>query len=95
MVFEDTEEDNEEENLLMLLAEKIGPASGIKKVDALIKAIKGRNKVVFDVIKKLTFRELGLPEYNLSDEQRREVRGDEPPEPEDTTVESLEGFSKP
>ena len=79
----------------MLLAEKIGPASGIKKVDALIKAIKGRNKVVFDVIKKLSFQQLGLPEYELTDSERKKVRGDEEPEPEAVTLASLEGYVKP
>ena len=68
LVFEETEEDNEEENLIDLLAKKIGPASGINKVDALIKAIKGRNRVVFDVIKKLSCQELGLPGIELTDE---------------------------
>ena len=68
LVFEATEEDNEEENLIDLLASKIGPASGINKVDALIKAIKGRNRVVLDVIRKLSCQELGLPSIELTDE---------------------------
>ena len=66
-MFEDREEASSQQNLQKLLSDKIGPASGIKQVDSIIKAIKERNGRVMEVIKKMDFLELGLPTFELID----------------------------
>ena len=66
-MFEDKEEASNQQNLQKLLSDKIGPASGIKQVDSIIKAIKERNGRVMEVIKKMDFLELGLPTFELID----------------------------
>ena len=65
MAFEKHEEDGEEESLILMLSDKIGAAAGIKGIDVIIKEVKAHSKVVFEVIKSLSFDELGLAEPQL------------------------------
>ena len=48
-----------------MLSDKIGAAAGIKGIDVIIKEVKAHSKVVFEVIKSLSFDELGLAEPQL------------------------------